>query len=166
MLPELLDVIKTLAIVAGSWCAVVAYLKTQRAQKAALDEQVFLSLTERHSKLVGIRRLDADLRLAESWDGSLETAHAVREYFDLLAHEFELVRLGILDQGIWAMWQGDIARVVNTPLVSQVWHGRTRALHRASPEFVAFIDAKISSRGGRFRNGHTGGSVRIRVAPP
>lgn len=158
---ELLEIVKTGAIVAGTWCAIVAYVRTQRAQKASLDAQVFLSLSERHSRLIGIRRLDADLRLDEVWDGDPDSAHAVREYFDLLAHEFELVRLGILDERIWGMWQGDIARVVNTRLVSSVWGARTRALHRASPGFVGYIDGLIVSSAGVFRDGHTGGSVRV-----
>ena len=163
MWSEVLDLVRTGAIVAGTWCAIVAYLRTRRAQQTSLDAQVFLSLAERHSKLIGIRRMDADYRLDDVWDGDPDSAHSVREYFDLLAHEFELVRLGILDEKIWGMWQGDIARLVNTRLVSSVWRERTRALHRASPGFVGYIDGLIVSSAGPFRDGHTGGSVRVGV---
>lgn len=142
-LPVLLQIVSTCSIVIGSACAILAYLRGARTHRESLNAQIFLNLTQRHAGLIELRRLEADLRLGEGWDGDLATAAAVREYFDLLAHEHALVGLGILDQRVWALWQGDIARLVRTRLISEVWGKRTRQLHRASPEFVAYIDAVI-----------------------
>ncbi len=160
-LPLLLQLVSTSAIVAGSLCAILAYLRGAKSHKQSLNAQVFLNLTERHASLIAFRRLDADLRLNDHWQGDLETAVAIREYFDLLAHEHALVDLGILDQQVWKIWQPDITRIVNTQLVSEVWNKRTRHLHRASPDFVRYIDTLMSHQRGVFCDGHTGSTVRV-----
>lgn len=158
-LPVLLQTVSTVAIVTGSACAILAYLRGSRIHKESLNAQVFLNLTKRHAELIEFRRLDADGRLGEHWDGDLSTAAIVREYFDLLSHELSLVELGILDGRVWALWQPDITRLVNTPMVSDIWRARTRHLHRSSPMFVAYIERMITQRGGVFADGHTGSSV-------
>ncbi|MDF1870606.1 MAG: hypothetical protein P1U30_09470 [Phycisphaerales bacterium] len=160
-LPLLLQLISTSAIVTGSLCAILAYLRGSKTHQQSLNAQVFLSLTERHASLIEFRRLEADLRLNDHWNGDLETAVAIREYFDLLAHEFALVDLGILDQRVWNIWQSDIKRIVNTQLISEVWNQRTRHLHRASPAFTRYIDSMLTHQRGVFADGHTGSSIHI-----
>ncbi|MFK7759009.1 MAG: hypothetical protein AB8C13_03570, partial [Phycisphaerales bacterium] len=100
-LPVLLQLVSTCAIVTGSLCAILAYLRGSKSHAQSLNAQVFLSLTERHASLIAFRRLEADQRLNDHWNGDLETAVAIREYFDLLAHEHALVDLGILDRRVW-----------------------------------------------------------------
>ena len=160
-LPVLLQLVSTCAIVTGSMCAILAYLRGSKSHKESLNAQVFLNLTQRHASLIEFRRLEADLRLNEHWDGDLATAAAVREYFDLLSHEFALVDLGILDQRVWKLWQADISRIVNTQLVSEIWQKRTRHLHRTSPEFVAYIESILVHQRGAFADGHTGSAVKV-----
>ncbi len=160
-LPVLLQLVSTCAIVTGSLCAILAYFRGSKSHQQSLNAQVFLNLTERHASLIAFRRLEADLRLNDHWGGDLETAVAIREYFDLLSHEFALVDLGILDQRVWQIWQPDIARIVNTQLVSEVWQRRTRHLHRTSPVFVAYIESQITHQRGAFADGHSGGTIKI-----
>ena len=162
----LLQLVTTCAIVTGSLCAILAYFRGLKSHQQSLNAQVFLNLTQRHASLIEFRRLEADLRLNDHWEGDLETAVAIREYFDLLAHEHALVDLGILDKRVWNIWQPDIARIVNTQLVSEVWHNRTRHLHRASPEFTRYIDSILVNQRGVFANGHTGGSIQIAQPTP
>lgn len=157
----LLQIVSTFAIVTGSTCAILAYLRGARIHKESLNAQVYLNLTKRHADLVAFRRLDADGLLSSHWDGDLSTAAVVREYFDLLAHELALVELGILDERVWALWQPDITRLVNTPMVSDIWRARTRHLHRSSPMFGAYIERMITQRGGAFADGHTGTSAGV-----
>ncbi|MBL4810756.1 MAG: hypothetical protein JKY43_11955 [Phycisphaerales bacterium] len=157
----LLQLVTTCAIVIGSLCAILAYFRDQKSHAQSLNAQVFLNLTQRHASLIEFRRLEADLRLNDHWKGDLETALAIREYFDLLAHEHALVDLGILHKSVWNIWQPEIKRIVNTQLVSQVWHSRTRHLHRASPDFTRYIDTILAHQRGAFANGHTGGTVKI-----
>ncbi|MGJ8636376.1 MAG: hypothetical protein ACSHX5_05995 [Phycisphaerales bacterium] len=160
-LPLLLQLVSTTAIVTGSLCAILAYMRGSKSHKQSLNAQVFLSLTERHASLIHFRRLEADQRLNSHWEGDLETAVAIREYFDLLAHEHALVELGILDRRVWNIWQPDIKRIVNTQLVSQVWHSRTSHLHRASPDFTRYIESILTHQRGAFANGHTGNTINI-----
>lgn len=157
----MLQFVSTCAIVSGSLCAVLAYFRGLKSHQQSLNAQVFLNLTQRHSTLIDFRRLEADLRLNDHWDGDPETAAAVREYFDLLAHEFALVDLGILDQRVWNIWQPDIKRVVNTQLIAEIWQARTRHLHRASPAFTQYIDSIITHQRGAFATGHTGSTIQI-----
>ena len=159
----MLQFVSTIAIVTGSTCAILAYLRGARSHKESLNAQVYLNLTKRHADLIEFRRMDADGQLHQHWDGDLATAAAVREYFDLLAHELALMDLGILDQRVWALWQPDITRLVNTPLISDVWRARTRHLHRASPEFVAYVERLITQPGGVFSDGHTGSSLNTQI---
>ena len=163
-LPVLLQVVSTIAIVTGSTCAILAYLRGARTHKESINAQVYLNLTKRHADLVDFRRLDADGKLLSHWDGDLAIAAVIREYFDLLSHELALVDLGILDERVWALWQPDITRIVNTPLVSDVWRARTRHLHNASPVFRAYVERLISQQGGEFSDGHTGTSIGPRSA--
>ncbi|MFK7759846.1 MAG: hypothetical protein AB8C13_07865, partial [Phycisphaerales bacterium] len=107
--------------------------------------------------------LEADQRLNDHWNGDLETAVAIREYFDLLAHEHALVDLGILDRRVWNIWQPDIKRIVNTQLVSEVWHNRTRHLHRNSPSFTNYVDSILTHQRGAFCDGHTGNTISVSV---
>ncbi len=165
-LPVLLQLVTTCAIVIGSLCAILAYFRGLKSHQQTLNAQVFLNLTQRHSSLIDFRRLEADLRLNDHWQGDLQTAAAIREYFDLLAHEYALVDLGILDKRVWNIWQPDIKRIVNTQLVSEVWHSRTRHLHRASPDFTRYIDTILVNQRGVFANGHTGGTVKIAQYAP
>jgi len=157
----LLQLVTTCAIVVGSLCAILAYFRGAKSHQQTLNAQVFLNLIQRHASLIEFRRLEADLRLNEHWEGDLETAAAIREYFDLLSHEFALVDLGLLDQRVWQIWQPDIARIVNTQLVSEIWQRRTRHLHRSSPAFVGYIESLIVLQRGAFANGHTGSAIRI-----
>tara|TARA_R110002073_G_scaffold336260_2_gene531487 strand:- start:34607 stop:35098 length:492 start_codon:yes stop_codon:yes gene_type:complete len=160
-LPLFLQLVSTCAIVTGSLCAILAYFRGSKSHQQSLNAQVFLNLTQRHASLIDFRRLDADLRLNDHWTGDLETAAAIREYFDLLAHEYALVDLGILDQRVWQLWQPDIARIVNTQLISEVWQKRTRHLHRASPAFTRYIDSLVTHQRGAFSNSHTGSTIQI-----
>ena len=157
----LLQCVSTCAIVIGSLCAILAYFRGLKTHRQSLNAQVFLNLTQRHASLIDFRRLEADFRLNDHWQGDLETAAAIREYFDLLAHEFALVDLGILDQRVWDIWQPDIKRIVNTQLVAEVWHARTRHLHRSSPGFTRYIDSIIAHQRGVFATGHTGSTIQI-----
>ncbi|MCA9304075.1 MAG: hypothetical protein KC996_08140 [Phycisphaerales bacterium] len=161
--PVVLQSITTTAIVTGTIFAVLAYLRGARIHREAVNAQIFLNLTQRHADLIEFRKLEARNGLEEAFDGDLAIAAIVRDYFDLLHQEFNLASVRMLDDSVWALWQGDIRRTVCTRLVREVWHERTRLYYRSSPAFRAYIEGMMP-RESSPSNGHSGRSVRVLVA--
>jgi hypothetical protein len=159
-LPVLLQSVTTLAIVTGTIFAVLAYLRGSKIHREAVNAQIFLNLTQHHADLIEFRKLEARNALDEPFDGNLETAGIVRDYFDLLHQEFNLSNMNMLDGAVWELWQGDIRRTVNTRLVREIWHARTRLYYRSSPGFLAYIESMYPIEPA-LANGHTGYSARV-----
>jgi hypothetical protein len=159
-LPLLLQSITTLAIVTGTIFAVLAYLRGSKIHREAVNAQIYLNLTQRHADLIEFRKLEARNELEKPFDGNLETAGIVRDYFDLLHQEFNLAGMNMLDKAVWEIWQGDIRRTVNARLVREIWHARTRLYYRNSPAFRTYIESMYPTEPS-LANGHTGHAVRV-----
>ena len=158
--PVLLQSVTTLAIVTGTIFAVLAYLRGSKIHREAVNAQLFLNLTQRHADLIEFRKLEARNALDEAFDGDLSIAAIVRDYFDLLHQEFNLASVHMLDESVWALWQGDIHRTLNTRLVREVWRERTRLYYRSSPAFCSYIEGMMP-RATSLSNGHTGRSAPV-----
>jgi predicted thioredoxin/glutaredoxin len=163
--PVVLQSITTLAIVTGTIFAVLAYVRGSKIHREAVNAQLFLNLTQRHADLIEFRKLEARNALDESFDGDLAVAAIVRDYFDLLHQEFNLASVRMLDESVWALWQGDIQRTVSTRLVREVWRERTRLYYRSSPAFCAYIEGMMP-REATLSNGHTGRSACVLTGYP
>jgi hypothetical protein len=127
-------------LLVASIVTAVAMLKTYKGQ---MNAQVFVDLNARYDEVLQSfpqsawdARFNLDGVLP---DASPELTIAVLRYLNLSSEEFYLYKRGILRRDVWSIWEGEMVRMLGSPLLRREWS--TLASEFVSyPEFAAYVE--------------------------
>jgi hypothetical protein len=106
-----------------------------------MNTQVFLTYTQRFEQVMEsfpenawVVRLDID-KLPEP---SPELSRSVLKYLNLCAEEFYLLQKKLLAKEVWAIWEKELERTLQTPLFVREWEILAEEFE-AYPEFQRYL---------------------------
>ena len=61
------------------------------------------------------------------------------KYLNLCSEEYYLWKNGYLAKTVWAVWEGDLKRMIASPLLQREWPG-LRAEYLSHPDFIQYVE--------------------------
>jgi len=128
--------------------AFLALINAIRTYRRQMNAQIFIKYTERYEHILEQFPEDA---LAARFDAnvlppqSAQLRLCVLKYLNLCSEEYFLTRNGYLAESLWQIWEGDLKRLIASPLVQREWLLlRTEFLsHRDFLEYVESVQAEF-----------------------
>lgn len=119
-------------------------INTINSYRRQMNVQILMKYTERYEHILDQFPKDA---LAARFDTKVlppqspQLTLCVLKYFNLCAEEYYLTRHGYLSESLWRIWEGDLKRIVGSPLMQREWSSlRTEFLsHRDFLEYVESV---------------------------
>jgi hypothetical protein len=123
--------------------SVIALIYTVRNYHRQMNAQVFMNYTERYERILSEFPDDArdarfNVKVLPSPSPRLRLC--VLKYLNLCSEEFYLMRNGYLDKTLWRIWEGDLTRMIGTPLLEREWQS-LRPEFESHQEFLRYVDA-------------------------
>jgi hypothetical protein len=119
--------------------AAIAIRSNTQLSRKQWNVDVFTTYSQRHEDLIHgfpdhafFDRFDA----AKLPPRSVELTIAVRKYLNLICDVHYLFQQGYLDNSIWQIWQADLRRTLNSPLIAREWTD----LKSEFQSFTAFLE--------------------------
>ena len=140
-----LEIAVQAATLVGVSCGTAGVFWGVYVYRRQMNAQLFLSYTQRYSDLMrGFPADCRDLRIAIDGDlpkSSSELTSSVLEYLNLCSEEFYLWKRGYLATGVWRIWEGELVRTLQSPLLRREWE-KLRAEFGSYTEFASFVDSR------------------------
>jgi hypothetical protein len=98
--------------------------------------EILMKYTERYERILDQFPPDA---LAARFDAKVLPPHSpqlrlcVLKYLNLCSEEYYLMKHGYLAESVWSIWEGDLKRIIGSPLWQREWLS-------LRPEFVSHQD--------------------------
>jgi hypothetical protein len=125
-----------LAAVGSIWIGLHIY-------RQQVNAQVFLTYAQRYDGIMCgwplealFARFDSDTALPPR---SAELKLGVLRYLNLCSEEFYLTSKGHLDRKVWRIWEPEIQRMIQTPLLKREWPD-LRSEFSSYPQFVNYVE--------------------------
>jgi hypothetical protein len=138
---DLMLVVGTLVSAAAGVLWVYVAVVTYRGQ---VNAQIFLDCNERYERIMESFPREAwEARLHMSTvlpEPSLELTLCVLKYLNLSSEEFQLYRRGYVHRDVWEIWEAELKRSLQSPLLRREWV-TLRPEFEADPAFCRFVDA-------------------------
>jgi hypothetical protein len=61
------------------------------------------------------------------------------KYLNLCSEEYYLWRHGYLSKAVWAVWEGDLKRMIASPLMQRAWDD-LQAEYVSHPDFMKYVE--------------------------
>jgi hypothetical protein len=107
-----------------------------------MNVQILMKYTERYEHILEqlpedafTGRFDASVLPAES----PQLTRCVLKYLNLCAEEYYLTCHHYLSGSLWKIWEGDLKRVLRSPLLEREWR-RLRTEFVSNREFLAYVE--------------------------
>jgi hypothetical protein len=122
-------------------------INTINSYRRQMNVQILMKYTERYENILGqfpkgalAARFDTKVLPPESPELTL----CVLKYLNLCSEEFYLTRHGYLSGSLWRIWEGDLKRIIGSPLLQREWPSlRTEFLsHQDFLEYVERVQAE------------------------
>ena len=114
-----------------------------RIYKRQTNTQIFLEYTKRYNEIMESFPPDARsarLGLTDEMPGRSEgLSIAILRYLNLCSEEYYLWRMGYLANDIWEIWEKELERILNSPLVVREW-ADLRDEFFSYPEFRNYVE--------------------------
>jgi hypothetical protein len=122
-------------------------INTIKSYRRQMNVQILMKYTERYERILEQFPKEA---LAARFDTkavppeSPELTLCVLKYLNLCSEEFYLTRHRYLSQSLWRIWEGDLKRIIGSPLLQREWPSlRTEFLsHQEFLEYVERVQAE------------------------
>jgi hypothetical protein len=111
-------------------------INTIRSYRKQMNAQILMKYTERYERILEQFPEDA---LAARFDSKVlppaspQLTLCVLKYLNLCSEEYYLTRHGYLSESLWRIWEGDLKRIIASPLLK-------RELPSLRPEFLSHKD--------------------------
>jgi len=108
------------SVILGFWGLIVTVNNYRRQMNA----QILMKYTERYERILDQFPEDA---LAARFDTkvlppqSAQLRLCVLKYLNLCSEEYYLTKRGYLAESLWHIWEGDLKRLVGSPLLQREW---------------------------------------------
>jgi hypothetical protein len=107
-----------------------------------MNVQILMKYTERYERILDqfphealAARFNANILPPESEQLTL----SVLKYLNLCSEEFYLTKHGYLSASLWRIWEGDLKRIIGSPLLQREWPAlRTEFL--SHQEFLDYVE--------------------------
>ena len=114
------QVVTLISLILGFW-RLIHEVNNYRRQ---MNAQVFLKYTERYERILEQFPEDAlasrfDLQMCPPQTPQLTLC--VLKYMNLCAEEYYLKQQGYLAESLWSIWEGDLKRMIGSPLLQREW---------------------------------------------
>lgn len=99
-------------------------INTINNYRRQMNAQIFMKYTERYERILDQFPQDA---LAARFDAkvlppqSLQLRLCVLKYLNLCSEEHYLTKHGYLAESLWRIWEGDLKRIIGSPLLQREW---------------------------------------------
>jgi hypothetical protein len=136
-LHSLLEILNLISIIVGF--GVVAY--TVNNYRRQMNAQVLLKYTERYERIL---EQFPESALAARFDArtlppqSSQLTLCVLRYMNLCSEEYYLKEHGYLAESLWRIWEGDLKRMIASPLVQREWPA-LRQEFLSHQEFLTYV---------------------------
>jgi hypothetical protein len=115
-----------------------------------MNAQIFMKYTERYERILDQFPPDA---LAARFDmkalppQSQQLTLCVLKYLNLCSEEYYLIQHGYLSESLWRIWEGDLRRMVASPLLQREWLSlRTEFMsHRDFLDYVERVQTEYNN---------------------
>ncbi len=131
--------IATLISLVGGFLGVIYTINNYRRQ---MNAQILMQYTERYERILDRfppealeARFDAKALPPESPQLRL----CVLKYLNLCAEEYYLRKHGYLAESVWRIWEGDLNRIVGSPLLQREWPS-LRTEFVSHQDFLEFVE--------------------------
>lgn len=136
--------IDTIITVVSIAVAVATFIWGVKSYKDQMNAQLFLEFTRRFEEIMQSFPEDAwaaRLNLQETTpESSKKLSLSVLKYMNLCSEEYYLYKKGWLNASIWRIWEAELMRTLQTPLMVREWKTLSREFD-AYPAFQAFVEA-------------------------
>jgi hypothetical protein len=127
--------------------ALIGLIYTVNNYRRQMHAQVFMKYTERYEHILDSFPENA---LAARFDsealppGSSQLSLCLLKYLNLCSEEFYLKTRGYLPEELWNIWEGDLKRMIGSPLLQREWPSLRSEFvsHRAFLEYVERVQAE------------------------
>jgi hypothetical protein len=125
--------------VMGTFLTLVYTIKNVRRQ---INAEILMKYTERYEHILEKFPEDAlfgrfDLQALPPQ--SLQLTLCLLQYLNLCSEEYYLWKHGYLAKTVWAVWEGDLKRMIASPLLQREWP-RLRAEYLSHPDFMEYVE--------------------------
>jgi hypothetical protein len=129
---------------ASALAAVIMIVVAIRAYRRQTNALVFLEYTKRYEVVMTLFPTEAR-RARLNLDGEIPEPNenltvAVLRYLNLCSEEFYLCQRGYLAKDVWKIWEAELKRTLQSPLVKREW-GALNNEFQAYPEFQLYVEA-------------------------
>jgi hypothetical protein len=120
----------------------IGLINTVRSYHEQMNVQILMKYTERYEHI--LERFPQEA-LAARFDAKVvptaspELTLCVLKYLNLCSEEFYLLRHGYLSKSLWRIWEGDLRRMLASPLLRREW-GSLRAEFISHRDFLDYVE--------------------------
>jgi hypothetical protein len=108
-----------------------------------MNAQVLLKYTERYERILEQfpeNARDARFDTTVLPPQSSQLTLCVLKYMNLCSEEYYLKQHGYLSESVWHIWEGDLKRMIASPLVQREWQPRLRQEFLFHQEFLQYVE--------------------------
>jgi hypothetical protein len=123
--------------------ALIGAFSYARFFRRSAQTLLFMRYTERFEKIMDSFPEEAvrfRFNLGALPERSAALSLAVLKYFNLCSEEWDLYKKGYIEPKVWAIWEGEMRRMLQSPLFVREWQALQREFE-AYPEFQLYIKA-------------------------
>jgi hypothetical protein len=138
-----LQLVLQVATLASMIAGVLTLITTIITYRRKMNAQVFMKYTERYERILGqfpdeARDARFDAKILPPQSSKLRLC--VLQYLNLCSEEFYLMKNGYLDKGLWRIWEGDLTRIIRSPLLQREWRS-LRPEFEAHHDFLEYVES-------------------------
>jgi hypothetical protein len=137
-----LDLVLRLATPAGVIGGFLSLVYTINNVRRQNNVQILMKYTERYEHILGEFPKDALLVRFDSHTlppQSAELTLCLLKYLNLCSEEYYLWKHRYLAKTVWAVWQGDLKRMIASPLLQREWP-RLQKEYESHPDFLSYVE--------------------------
>ena len=136
-----LQIVLQAATLASLIVGFAGLINTVNNYRGQMNVQIIMKYTERYEHILDQfppdaleARFDAKLLPPESPQLTL----CVLKYLNLCSEEHYLHKHGYLSQSVWRIWEGDLKRIIGSPLLQREWSSLKREFE-SHPDFRDYV---------------------------
>lgn len=130
---------------AGAIGTFLSLLFTIRNVRRQINVDILMKYTERYEHILDKFPPNAllgrfDLQAQTLPPQSEQLTLCLLKYLNLCSEEYYLWKNGYLSKTVWAVWEGDLKRMIASPLLQREWP-RLREEYVSHPEFREYVES-------------------------
>jgi hypothetical protein len=126
--------------VIGGFVSLIYTINNVRRQ---INVQILMKYTERYEHILDefpkdalLGRFDPHAPLPPE---STELTICLLKYLNLCSEEYYLWKHKYLDRTVWVVWEGDLKRIIGSPLLQREWP-KLKAEYVSHPDFLEYVE--------------------------